>query len=1063
MKKYFIAVAFLVLIALAPVSAKAATIDQLVLQIQQLLQIVQQLQAQILAMNGGTTTQPSITVLSPNGGEQLMFGGKDIDFRTKWTYSNLTGNVAAYLNLLDGRTCLLGQVPVSSGEFSMKIGNSYQCPNIPYDITAGQYKVLLAADNGNQYADAAATDKSNDYFTVSLYGSSQPSITISSVNPSQGAGDNAVTITGANLNVSGGMVQFFKNGQQVSFQYTSPSVNGTQVQFNLDRGLAPGSYQIRVANPNGVSNFLNFTILSSQPAPNIISVNPNSGGNGSYIINGSNLTSTNQIMVEFYRNGQMMAGVPATVVNVSQLQFVIQGAFMGNVDPGQYQILVRTSNGKSNSLNFTVGSTAQPSITVVYPNGGEVINNGNNGGASMLNIRWNTSIPSDIYRDVDIDLLDSSGTYIKSIANAVHDGVYVWMSDPSLANGTYKLRIEFSKGASSPAYSGLFTVTSTRPNQPSITVTSPNGGETLVQGQTYTITWNSAGLPSTDRTVSIALQSIPSHYSYGIAMLLPADAHSYSWTVPSTVPIGTQFQIEISDLANRTADDLSNNYFTIVAPTPAVPTITSLSPSSGPIGTQVKITGSGFNSNNQVFFGNYPVAIGASDGGTSLTFTVPPYFSSPTDTTPNVFPGMSYSVVVRNINGSSPAAYFIVTAPAASTVPPTIDLKINNKDSDTVTSGDKFMLSWAVSPSTATCNSSWVSVPPALTGSATIDSATLPQSSTSQTSQIFSLSCVNASSASVSKSVIVNINPRPAQTAASAVSACRLEKLDSTAISTGSYSQLADCLSMCDASGISNAPARCLFNGTQVQTYAAAPISLPAPTMFSPLRSGPTSQVVLQWRTNTTATVGGASVERSANSTDWQELTKTTGTYYVDTNSSASSNFSYRVKTFSGTTANPGTYSSYSNVVSVSAPGSSSVTPTAPAPAPTSVLPMPTMTSASRNTFGAVVINWTNNSNKVYGISIERSTDKTNWTEITKIAGAVQLYIDSNSFSGANYYYRIRTFDGTTYAPGHYSPYSAVVDSNGVISANTSTKSDQLASVLQAVQFLLSQIKAGLR
>ena len=112
------------------------------------------------------TTQASIKVISPNGGEQLALGEKTVDFRTLWTSSNLIGNVTIYLNLLDGRTCKIATVPVSQGSYAVAIGTNYQCPNIPTIITSGQYKVLLAADNGNPYADPAARDSSDNYFKI---------------------------------------------------------------------------------------------------------------------------------------------------------------------------------------------------------------------------------------------------------------------------------------------------------------------------------------------------------------------------------------------------------------------------------------------------------------------------------------------------------------------------------------------------------------------------------------------------------------------------------------------------------------------------------------------------------------------------------------------------------------------------------------------------------------------------------------------------------------------------------------------------------------------------------
>ncbi len=126
-----------------------------------------------LVVNPLGTTQPSITVTYPNGGEQISLGVKNVDFRTTWISSGLTGNVYVYLNFADGGTCLLGSAPVSQGYFTATLGKNYQCTNIPRTIIAGQYKVLLASDYGNP-AVIGIHDSSDNYFTITLAQTTAP-------------------------------------------------------------------------------------------------------------------------------------------------------------------------------------------------------------------------------------------------------------------------------------------------------------------------------------------------------------------------------------------------------------------------------------------------------------------------------------------------------------------------------------------------------------------------------------------------------------------------------------------------------------------------------------------------------------------------------------------------------------------------------------------------------------------------------------------------------------------------------------------------------------------------
>ena len=67
--------------------------------------------------------------------------------------------------------------------------------------------------------------------------------------------------------------------------------------------------------------------------------------------------------------------------------------------------------------------------------------------------------------------------------------------------------------------------------------------------------------------------------------------------------------------------------------------------------------------------------------GTSLTFTVPQYSLVPTNgnyLAPTTFPGMQYSVVVSNANGTSQQAWFNVTAPVPAPVPVQPTITVSN-------------------------------------------------------------------------------------------------------------------------------------------------------------------------------------------------------------------------------------------------------------------------------------------------------------------------------------------------------------------------------------------------
>ncbi|MBI5458083.1 peptidoglycan-binding protein [Candidatus Kaiserbacteria bacterium] len=114
------------------------------------------------------------------------------------------------------------------------------------------------------------------------------------------------------------------------------------------------------------------------------------------------------------------------------------------------------------------------------------------------------------------------------------------------------------------------------------------------------------------------------------------------------------------------------------------PIISLLFPTSGPIGTPVTITGSGFTNDNTVFFGNgvvppdssmFPARISSTNGGTKITITIPNELEpacrysypacggvAPLPVTPG-----TYAVYVKNANGQSNSQIFTVASSQTTT------------------------------------------------------------------------------------------------------------------------------------------------------------------------------------------------------------------------------------------------------------------------------------------------------------------------------------------------------------------------------------------------------------
>ena len=102
-------------------------------------------------------------------------------------------------------------------------------------------------------------------------------------------------------------------------------------------------------------------------------------------------------------------------------------------------------------------------------------------------------------------------------------------------------------------------------------VTSPNGGQSLVQGSTYNVTWQSGNLPGA--TIAIQLYSGLSP-SRSIALAAP-NTGTFSWKVPYTQPPGTAYRIRILVTSPNVSEDWSDAAFRIL------PAVTLTAPNGG--------------------------------------------------------------------------------------------------------------------------------------------------------------------------------------------------------------------------------------------------------------------------------------------------------------------------------------------------------------------------------------------------------------------------------------------------------------------------------------------------
>lgn len=118
---------------------------------------------------------------------------------------------------------------------------------------------------------------------------------------------------------------------------------------------------------------------------------------------------------------------------------------------------------------------------------------------------------------------------------------------------------------------GLVTVTVTAVNDaPTISVASPNGGNTFAGASSQTITWTASDVDGD--TLTITLEYTTDGVSYTSIATGETNDSSFTWTVPSIDSATVKIRATATDTSAASANDLSNSNFTIdsTAPTGTV-------------------------------------------------------------------------------------------------------------------------------------------------------------------------------------------------------------------------------------------------------------------------------------------------------------------------------------------------------------------------------------------------------------------------------------------------------------------------------------------------------------
>ncbi len=117
---------------------------------------------------------------------------------------------------------------------------------------------------------------------------------------------------------------------------------------------------------------------------------------------------------------------------------------------------------------------------------------------------------------------------------------------------------------------------------PTVTVTSPNGGENWTANSSRNVTWSSTGT-----IANVKIEYTTDGTNYSVVTASTTNNGTYAWTVPNTP--STTSKVRVSDATNSAINDVSNANFTISAPDVTPPVISNVA-SSGVTSNSATIT-----------------------------------------------------------------------------------------------------------------------------------------------------------------------------------------------------------------------------------------------------------------------------------------------------------------------------------------------------------------------------------------------------------------------------------------------------------------------------------------
>lgn len=476
-------------------------------------------------------------------------------------------------------------------------GQTYPALTVNVTATEGLYNVLLtrsdntsvtATKTGSVYVDTTAPTGSLLIPTVSTVwkGGSTQSIYWTSTDAADTTQNVYVTLdfyngtTWNNIFTS----QPYAQGQQFFSWNPVTSVDSTacQIRMNLT-DKAGNTTSTPILSPT-------FTVLSTPPTvavtyPDAASISWTSGA-GAFITwdtTGSAATTLNYLL-----QYSINSGTPITIATLNNRTKVASDNYSSFTAPyvpylhhDKIKVIVTATDAAGNTGNdtssndFIINSTTAPSVTLGAPNGGQNWLAGSNQNITFTmtdlsgdNLDYQVQYTTNASGGTPIWYVVTGGTLSDQPQGAK---TVPWVVPTPTATSTdCKVRVKvtnkYSVASDWKVSTSAFTIT-VSDIPPVVAVITPNGGETLVGGTGYNITYTATdSVPGTFRY--LILQSIIGGTTENITVInyapqAASGSGSFVWSVPNSTSPNCRVQVIAISQTGQQSQDQSDNLFEI--------------------------------------------------------------------------------------------------------------------------------------------------------------------------------------------------------------------------------------------------------------------------------------------------------------------------------------------------------------------------------------------------------------------------------------------------------------------------------------------------------------------